>query len=205
MGVVFAGPVSGPSGLLFVAVGLAMAALVLGSPTAAMLVLLVASFTRLAIEVPALPSEPMVLALIALMVATGAAALRGTLRFRFGAIELAMVAYLLWNLYSAVWPHELPAVEPGTGAVVPVLRFIMSGTLMPFVAYVVARAAFRTERTIRPVLFLITVLAAYSAATACSCSTGRRPWSGRSYMLAVNDWQAGRWGSSTSRSSTGSS
>jgi O-antigen ligase len=189
VGVLFAGPVGGPAGLLFVAVGLATAALVLGSPTAAMLVLLVASFTRLAVEVPALPSEPMVFALLALMIAAGGAALRGTLRFRFGAIEAAMVAYLLWNLLSTVWPHELPPVEPGTGAVVPVLRFIMTGTLMPFVAYVVARVAFRTERTIRPVLFLITVLAAYSAAVSIVQFTGPTALVWPQYILESQTWE----------------
>jgi O-antigen ligase len=189
VGVLFAGPVDGPSGLLFVAVGLALAALVLGSPTAAMLVLLVASFTRLAVEVPALPSEPMVFALLALMIATGVAALRGTLKLRFGVIEAAMVAYLLWNLLSTVWPHELPPVEPGTGAVVPVLRFIMTGTLMPFVAYVVARVAFRTERTIRPVLFLITVLAAYSAAVSIVQFTGPTALVWPQYILESQTWE----------------
>ncbi|OLS97849.1 hypothetical protein BJF90_42210 [Pseudonocardia sp. CNS-004] len=189
VGVLFAGPVDGPSGLLLVAVGLALAALVLGSPTAAMLVLLVASFTRLAVEVPALPSEPMVFALLALMIATGVAALRGTLTLRFGLIEAAMVAYLLWNLLSTVWPHELPPVEPGTGAVVPVLRFIMTGTLMPFVAYVVARVAFRTERTIRPVLFLITVLAAYSAAVSIVQFTGPTALVWPQYILESQTWE----------------
>jgi hypothetical protein len=188
VGVVFAGPVDGPTGLLFVAVGLAAAALVLGSPTAAMLVLVVATFGRLAIEVPALPSEPMVFALLALMAAAGLAALRGTLRFRFGAIEAAMVAYLVWNLVSAVWPHELPPVEPGSGTVVPVLRFVMSGTVMPFVAYVVARAAFRTERTVRPVLFLITVLAAYSAAVSILQFTGPTVLVWPSYILESTTW-----------------
>lgn len=189
VGVVFAGPVSGPSGLLFVAVALALGALVVGSPTAAMLVLLVASFTRLAIEVPALPSEPMVFALLALMIAAGVAALRGTLRFRFGAIEAAMAAYLLWNLVSTVWPHELPPVEPGTGAVVPVLRFIMTGTFMPFLAYVVARVAFRSERSIRPVLFLITVLAAYAAATSILQFTGPTALVWPQYILESQTWE----------------
>jgi O-antigen ligase len=187
--VVFAGPVSGPFGLLFVAAALAMAALVLGSPTAAMLVLLVASFTRLAVEVPALPSEPMVFALLALMIVAGVAAFRGTMRFRIGAIEVAMAVYLLWNLVSTVWPHDLPPVEPGTGAVVPVLRFIMTGTLMPFLAYVVARVAFRTERTIRPVLFLITVLAAYSAAVSIVQFTGPTALVWPHYILESRTWE----------------
>jgi O-antigen ligase len=189
VGIVFAGPVSGPSGLLMVAVGLAVAALVLCSPTAAMLVLLLASFTRLAIEVPALPSEPMVFALLALMISAAIAALRGALQFRVGAIEVAMVAYLLWNLYSAAWPHELPAVEPGTGAVVPVLRFIMSGTLMPFLAYVVARVAFRGERSIRPVLFLVTVLAAYSAVVSILQFTGPTALVWPHYILESKAWE----------------
>ncbi|TQM43082.1 O-antigen ligase family protein [Pseudonocardia cypriaca] len=187
--VVFAGPVSGPSGLLFVAAALAMAALVLGSPTAAMLVLLVASFTRLAVEVPALPSEPMVFALLALMIVAGVAVFRGTMRFRIGAIEAAMALYLLWNLVSTVWPHDLPPVEPGTGAVVPVLRFIMTGTLMPFLAFVVARVAFRTERTIRPVLFLITVLAAYSAAVSIVQFTGPTALVWPHYILESRTWE----------------
>jgi O-antigen ligase len=189
VGIVFAGPVEGPTGLLFVAVALGLGALMLGSPTAAMLMLLVATFGRLAIDVPALPSEPMVFALLALMVAAALAAVRGTLQFRFGWIEAAMVAYLLWNLVSMAWPHELPPVEPGTGAVVPVLRFIMSGTLMPFVAYVVARAAFSTERSIRPVLYLITALAAYSGAMAVLQFNGPTGLVWPQYMLESTTWE----------------
>jgi O-antigen ligase len=188
-GALFAGPMPGPTGLLFTAVGCAAAALLVVSPTAAMLVLLLASFTRLAIRVPALPSEPMIFALIALIAAAALGAMRGTLRPRFGPIEAAMAGYLLWNLLSVVWPHELAAVEPGTGAAIDVLRFIVTGTVLPFVAFVVARAAFRTERTIRPVLLLAVVLAAYSAVTSVLAFTGPTALVWPSYIVESPDWE----------------
>lgn len=162
-GVVFAGPVSGPTGLLVVALAAAGAALVLGSPLVAVLVLLLASFLRLAVPVPGLPSEPMVLALFALVAAAALAGARGRLHFRFGALEAVMAAYLLWNVGSMLWPHTYPAVVPGNGEDISVPRFILTGTVLPFVAYVVGRAVFRTERAVRPMLYCIVALAGYSA------------------------------------------
>lgn len=185
---IYAGPAPGPLGLLLVAVGCAAAALLIGSPVIAMLVLLLASFTRSAIHVSVLPSEPMVFAFMAAAAAAVLAALRGTLQLKFGLIEAAMVAYLVWNLISAAWPHQLSPVEPKSGSEVEVLRFILTGTVLPFLAFVVARAAFRTERTVRPVLLLLTTLAAYSAAVSILQFTGPTALVWPSYIVDAPNW-----------------
>lgn len=162
-GVLFAGPIPGPVGLLLVALACAGVAMMLGSPTVAVIVLVLASFTRLALPVPGLPAEPMVLALLALVASASLAALRGVVHLPFGWIEGAMLAYLLLNVASMLLPHEYLPMEPSNGETLSVYRFIITGTLLPFTAFVVGRAVFRTQRAVRPVLYLLVGLAGYSA------------------------------------------
>ncbi len=119
-------PVSGPVGMLLVAVAAAAGALVLGSPMAALLLLIFASFTRLAISIPALPAELMALAFCALVASMAIAWARGHVRFSFGWLEAAMLAYFAWNVVSAFLPHLYTAANPSTGESVVVYRFILS-------------------------------------------------------------------------------
>jgi O-antigen ligase len=174
VGTVFAAPdpLAGPTGLLIVALGGACAAAMLASPMTALLVLIVASFARLAVSVPGLPAEPMVLAFAALVVAAAIAGARGTLRFRFGALETAMAAYLLWNVVSAFLPHLYPAVDPRTGDPIVVYRFVLTGTVLPFVAFAVGHALIRGRTRIRALLFTVVVLAGYSALLSIMQFTG---------------------------------
>lgn len=165
-GLTFAGPVRGPVGLLLVAAAGAVGLGILGSPLVAMVVLLFSSFLRTAVQVPGLPAEPMVLVLAGLSVSAVLAALRGVVSFRFGAVELLMAAYLGWNVISMVWPHTLPAMLPGTGESITVYRFILTGTAVPFIAFVVGRAIYRKESQIRRILMAIVLLAGFSGATA---------------------------------------
>jgi O-antigen ligase len=187
-GVTFAGPVAGPAGVLLVALGGAVAALVFGSPTAAILILLFASFLRLAVPVHGLPAEPMVLVLAGLVVSTVLAGLRGKLRLHFGALEMAMVAYLLWNIVSAVLPHDYPPVEPSSGAPIVVYRFILTGTVLPFVAYVVGRSALRSERAVRPVLITVVALAGWSALLSIMQFTGPNALVWPRYIVDAPNW-----------------
>lgn len=172
VGAIWGGPAAGPAGLIVVVVGAAAAAVLLGSPYLAMATLLVASFTRLAVPQLGLPSEPMVLVLYALVAAVVLAVARGALRVHVGALELAMAAYLLWNVVSALVPHELPAVVPTTGDPISVARFVLSGTVLPFLAYVVARAVLRDPARVRHLLIGIVVLATYSAIVSILQFTG---------------------------------
>ena len=156
-------PVRGPAGLLVAVVGAAAIALVLGSPLAAFAGLLVTSFLRLALQGFGLPAEPMVLILAALVVITAVAVYRGALRLPVGALETAMILYTAWNVVSMLAPHDLPASVPLTTEPISVYRFILTGTVMPFVAYVVARALLRSEQRVRRLMVCVVAAAAYSA------------------------------------------
>ncbi|MCE0763115.1 O-antigen ligase family protein [Pseudonocardia kujensis] len=168
----FVAPVSGPTGLLVMAVGGVVALLVLRSPVLALGVLVVASFLRLALQVPGLPAEPMVLVLCLLIVSAFLYGLTGRARFRFTGIEAAMTAYLLWNVASMLMPHELPPIQPGTGQDIVVYRFILTGTVLPFAAFVVARAVLGGEDRVRRFLIFLVVPAVYSALVSVLQFTG---------------------------------
>lgn len=170
----FALPVKGPGGLLVAIAGAGIVALLLGSPFAAFVALLLTSFLRLALQGFGLPAEPMVLVLAALMAATGVAVLGKRIQLHVGPLEWAMCAYLAWNLVSMLVPHELPPVVPLTGEPVSVYRFIITGTIMPFVAYVIARSLLRSEHRVRRMMIGLVLLAAYSAVMSVLQFTGPR-------------------------------
>jgi O-antigen ligase len=174
IGLVFGGvdPIAGPTGLALLALAAACGALVLGSPMTALLFLIFSSFTRLAIKIPALPAELMVLVFCALVAAMAIAWARGRVRFRFGWLEAAMVAYFAWNVVSAVLPHVFAAVVPTTGEPFVVYRFILFGTAIPFVAFVAGRALIRDVGRVRILLFTLLIAAGYSAAISIMQFTG---------------------------------
>jgi O-antigen ligase len=187
--IIFLGPVPGPLGLLLVGLAAAAVAVMVGRPGVALIVLLLASFTRLAIKVPALPAEPMILSLAVLVASAVLAGYRRKLAFHFGWLELAMVVYLLWNIASAVWPHALPAETPRTGQPESVMRFIITGTVLPFVVFVVGRALVRTERAARPVLITIVALAGYSAVVSILQFTGPAALVWPRYIVDAPEWE----------------
>jgi hypothetical protein len=156
-------PLSGPVGLLLIAVAAAGSVLLLSSPMTALVLLIFASFTRLAIKIPALPAELMALAFCALVAAMVIAWARGRVQFSFGWLEAAMLAYFAWNVVSAFLPHLYAAAVPVTGETFVVYRFILAGTVLPFVAFVVARALIRDLGRIRLLLYSLLLLTAYSA------------------------------------------
>jgi len=81
-----------------------------------------------------------------------------------GPVEWAMAGYLLWNLYSMQAPHKYPAVDLLGGEPLPVARFIVIGTLLPFVFYLVGRYTFDRPAVVRALLWFLLAFAAYSAA-----------------------------------------
>jgi O-antigen ligase len=166
------GSESGPVVVLVVVLAAAAAVAVVASPMTALLLLVVASFTRLALPVPELPAEPMVLAFGGLVVAAVIAGARGHLEFRFGALEAAMLAYLAWNVLSAVLPHTYPAAVPTTGGAIAVHRFILTGTVLPFGAFVIGQALVRGLSRVRLVMALLVGLSAYSAVVSILQFTG---------------------------------
>lgn len=186
--VMYRGPVPGPTGLLIVSMMCAVGAIVLGSPLVTTLLLLLASFVRLAIHVPGLPAEPMTLLLAALVVSATFAGLRGAARFRFGPLEAVMVAYVLWNIGSALLPHVYPAVVPRTGTPIVIYRFILTGTVLPFVGYVVGRAFFRSADRIRLLLFGLLGFSAYSALVSIIQFTGPKALVWPRYIVDAPSW-----------------
>lgn len=188
VGLMFFGPVPGPTGLLLLGIAVAAGSAMLGSPMVAVVALLVASFTRSAIQVPALPSEPMILALAATVVSLLVARYRNRLRVHVGWFELAMALYLLWNIGSWLWPHMLPATEPSSGQVVSVYRFIITGTVLPFVAFLVGRSLMRAGWSVRPVLTVVVVLAGYSALLSILQFTGPSALVWPRYVADSPEW-----------------
>jgi O-antigen ligase len=187
-GVMYAGPIPGPTGVLLVAVAAAAGGVVLLAPVVTTVLLLIASFLRLAIQLDVLPAEPMTLLFAALVAAAVIAWLRGTTRFHVGALEAAMVAYLLWNVVSAMWPHLYPAVVPRTGEPIVLYRFIMMGTLFPFVGYVIGRAYFRSASRVRVLVFALVGFAAYSALVSILQFTGPEALVWPRYIVDAPSW-----------------
>ncbi|MHA6616960.1 O-antigen ligase family protein [Pseudonocardia sp. DLS-67] len=188
IGLMYAGPVPGPSGLLITVAGCALLAVVLGSPLVTTVLLLVASFVRLAMHVSGLPAEPMTLLFVALVASAALAGLRAKTRFHFGPLEAVMVAYLLWNVVSVVWPHVYPAVDPRSGEPIVLYRFLLAGVIFPFVGYVVGRAYFRSASRIRVLLLSLLAFSAYSAVVSVLQFTGPKALVWPRYIVDSPSW-----------------
>ncbi|OZM79363.1 O-antigen ligase [Pseudonocardia sp. MH-G8] len=187
-GVMYAGPVPGPTGVLLVAMACAAGGILLRSPLVTIVLLLVASFLRLAIHFDGLPAEPMILLFAALVVSAGLAGMSGTARLRFGPLEAVMVAYLLWNVASAMGEHVFPAVIPGTGEPIVLYRFILMGTVFPFVGYIAGKAFFRSATQIRVLVIGLLGFAAYSALVSILQFTGPEALVWPRYIVEAPSW-----------------
>jgi O-antigen ligase len=188
IGLLYAGPMPGPSGLLLTIAGCALVAALLGSPLVTTVLLLLASFVRPAIHVNGLPAEPMTLLFVTLVASATLAGLRARTRFHFGPLEAVMVAYFVWNVVSIVWPHVYPAVIPRTGQSVVLYRFILMGTVLPFFGYVVGRAYFRSPSRIRVLLVSLLGFAAYSALVSVLQFTGPKSLVWPRYIVDSPSW-----------------
>lgn len=93
-----------------------------------------------------------------------------------GAVEWAMALYLMWSVYSVIAPHEYSTVVPLDGLDYPPERFIMTGTVIPFLMYVVGRYAFDRPPAVRVTLWTVLALAAYSAWVSILEFTGPAGW-----------------------------
>ena len=189
VGLVFAGParLSGPIGLFLFAIAAAIAAATLGSPITALVLLLFASFTRPGIPIAGLPADQTVLLTGAVVAAVLLAWSRGLLRVRLGWLEAAMLAYVGWNTVSALLPHEFPAAAMN-GTPYLAYRYILSGTIMPFLAYIVGRAVLRDAGRIKIVLCSLLIMTAYSAATAILQFTGPTELVWPRYIVTSPGW-----------------
>lgn len=188
IGLMYASPMPGPWGLLITVAGCALVAVLLGSPLVTTVLLLLASFVRLAIHVGGLPAEPMTLLFVALVASAALAGLRATVRFHFGPLEAVMVAYLLWNVVSIAWPHAYPAVDPRTGESIVLYRFLLAGSIFPFAGYAMGRAYFRSASRIRILLFSLLAFSAYSAVVSVLQFTGPKALVWPRYIVNSPSW-----------------
>ncbi|MEW5813229.1 MAG: O-antigen ligase family protein [Actinomycetota bacterium] len=187
---VHSGPEFGQVALLG-AVALAVGIKALRSPSLAVLILIFATFLRLprSPEV-VLPVEPWLMVFAIVVVATAAWMVRTNERRRgIGVVECAMVMYLLWNFYSMVAPHQYPAIDPHSGEPLPVLRFIVITTLIPFAAYAVGRFTFDRVQHVRALLWTLLSVSAYSAAVSIMPAVGLGAWVWPRYIVTSPAWE----------------
>lgn len=81
-----------------------------------------------------------------------------------GLIEFLMAVFVVLSFASALTPHDLTALD-NFGEPKPVLPMIITGTLYPFTAFVLARQVFTDERQVRRVLRLMVTLGVYLGLT----------------------------------------
>ncbi|MDD7940816.1 O-antigen ligase family protein [Actinomycetospora lutea] len=159
--------VTAPSDVGILLAGAAVGALVglvaLGDPLLALVVVFAASFGRLA-QKEIISTEMLTPALGLLVISYALAIKRGEKKPpTLGVVEWLMAAYLAWNILSWMLPHELPPIDPVTGADQDVWRWIFTGTIVPFAAYILAKGVADDERGVRFVLWATVVFSAYSA------------------------------------------
>ncbi|UFS98887.1 O-antigen ligase family protein [Nocardia huaxiensis] len=157
----------GGIGTAAAAAGFAAVCVVIGlrDPRWAFVFLVVATFLRPAIPKILPTSDPFILAFGGLII-SALVWVRGhpERRVSLGAIELAMVLYLLWNLNSILQPHEFtPLLSPLTGAHLDLWRYLIIGTGIPFATYLVSRMIFGTRESMRFMVTTLLVCGAYSA------------------------------------------
>ncbi|MEJ2888090.1 O-antigen ligase family protein [Actinomycetospora aeridis] len=163
LGIAVAAPSQAGMLLAAIGVGAVVFAIALNNPVIALILVVLASFGRTAqkefVSVEAL--TPLFYAMvIALALAVGK---RAKEMPRLGTIEWLMTTYLVWQIISALLPHAEDAADPVTGASSEVYRWIFSGTILPFVAYVVAKSVLNTEQAVRWFLWTVVGMSTYSA------------------------------------------
>ncbi|MEC3955849.1 O-antigen ligase family protein [Nocardia sp. CDC153] len=158
-----------PGGLGVVAaaggIAAAMAVIGLRDPRWAFVFMMVATFLRPAIPKILPTTDPFVLAFGGLII-SALAWMRGRpeRRVRIGAIECAMLLYVLWNLNSILQAHEYqPILYPLTGEMLDLRRYLIIGTVMPFATYLIARMIFSTRAAVGFLVGTLLGCSAYSA------------------------------------------
>lgn len=171
------------TGTLMAGAGVALLLVVLGNPVAAVLLYLVGLFLQLALPVPTTAMLGLVL------VATAFAVQQRRVRpVQLGPVEFVMALFLLWNVGSALAPHPLPAGPADGVGDFSVWRFLLAGTLMPFLLYVIARTLFDREAAVRRLLWTLAGLGAYSALVSIMQYHGPRQLVWPRFIVEDPDW-----------------
>ena len=146
------------------------------APIFAAFVMLVVLFLHFALA-DELPDNARLILIVVVVIATALWMDVTPTRLRgIGAVEWAMALYLMWNAYSMLAPHEYSSIIPLTGIDSSPVRFIMTGTVIPFLMYVVGRYTFDRTAAVRVLLWTILTLAAYSAWVSILQFTGPTAW-----------------------------
>ncbi|MFH5232750.1 O-antigen ligase family protein [Antrihabitans spumae] len=181
------GLVGAVTGLL---VGIALVVIGLRNPVWAFVFLIVSMFVRAALP-KFLPTDPFLFAFAGLIVSTIFwVAAQPERRIRFGAVELTMALYVLWNIHSILTPHEYrPIIYPLTEETLSVTRYLLIGTAIPFATYVISRAIFNTERAMRILIAAILGCSAYSAWVSILQFHGPRALVWPRYIVDTPGWE----------------
>lgn len=190
LAVLFAGPSNTGTAILLAGMGAALVLAGLAHPAVAVSLLLITSFLRLAQPASALPVDAFVLAFGGVLASAALAILRRVNQLpRLGAVETAMVLYLAWNIGSAIAPHTLSATVPLTAEELPVWRFILTGTMIPFALYFVGRFVLNTDQAVRRVLWLVLGLTGYSAGVSILQFHGPAALVWPRYIVEAPNWE----------------
>ncbi|WP_285657291.1 O-antigen ligase family protein [Actinomycetospora sp. NBRC 106375] len=171
------------------AVGAVVAYVVLSDPLLALLLVLAASFFRLA-QREIVSTEALTPAVILLLVSlTLAIARHAKMPPKLGAVEWLMAVYLAWNILSWLLPHPVEAIEPVTGAPILVYRWIYTGVLLPFLVYVIAKSVIDDERGARWLLWTTVAMAAYSSWVSILQFHGPKSLVWPRYIVDAPNWE----------------
>lgn len=157
------GPIGPGLGIVGLAFGSFLVLAAVSNPVLAVMILLVASFFRVAVPVPGLPAEPFTLAFVGMIGSIVLAVLRRSRRApRTTALEFVMALYLMWNIASGFAEHRFPAADPILGEEISVYRFILTGVVVPFAMFVIGRSLLVRKDEIR-LLWAIVGFSGFSA------------------------------------------
>jgi O-antigen ligase len=177
--------------VLLAPVCLALGACALASPTFAVVLLLLTMFLRMPLSAQGVPNDTYLMIVLLLALSTVLRMDFSADRIRsFGAVEWCMALFLVWNFYSMFSPHRYPAGpqipdQDGLIGEFSVPRFIVVGTLVPFLVYVVARHAVNRESAVRLVLWTLLAVAGYSAIVSVLQFTGPTELVWPSYIVDI--------------------
>jgi O-antigen ligase len=98
-----------------------------------------------------------------------------------GPIEWSMITFVFWSIFSAVAPHRYPPL-------VPLDRYILIPTVIPFVLYVFGRFTLDSERAVKAVLWALIGFAGYSAMVSILQFTGPVQLVWPRYIVTAPNW-----------------
>lgn len=170
------------------AVGVGAVFLGLKDPRWAYVILLTTLFLRIALP-RVLPLDPFLIAFGGLVLSTAIWMIADRARRpSLGAVELAMLCYLLWNIQSALLPHEYPALLSIVEGELSLYRYVLVSTVIPFTMYLVSRVLFAQASALRIMLRAILVFSAYSAVVSVLEFTGPKALIWPRYIVDAPNW-----------------